>query len=114
MTEIIAKTTQVVGRVLSTDKFTIQELLDLQSIYNMIMGDHKDLVTLAVAHDISVAEAYYDCKIANELLAGKVKELEAKNKAELKAEMVANELLAGKVKELEAKNKAELKAEMVD
>lgn len=56
----------------------VEQLLDLSSIYGFILRDHKDLVQMALAKKVTVAQAYADVCRAQRAIAERVTQLKKK------------------------------------
>lgn len=49
------------------------DLLDISSVYGMVLMNHEDLVALAVAYRKPLAVVYWECKKAQNLIAERVR-----------------------------------------
>ena len=75
------------------------ELIELSSIYGMALLDHKDLMALAIAKKMTVAEAYLECKRAQRQIAERVQQLKKKEEERKKMLQVAQAIQEEREKE---------------
>jgi hypothetical protein len=57
-------------------QLTVPELLDVSSIYGMVLNNHEDLIALAVAYKKPLAQVYWECKRAQQLISERVRQLQ--------------------------------------